>query len=260
MGLLHDLRNRLRRRAPAAIDLAIDHPPVPPVSEGAERLQEPAASGPAMAVVAELKPAPGEAAPLPPAGDIRPIKLGPAAAAKRTHDEVVALSRRIAEHIEHQAVGLARLTDAADPLRDVPQALAEISRQEARSIELINEYLSQTRAREDATNSAIDRLNEVAARQNDVLAGVRQQLEAGQQASDRIVDTLETLRTSLEGLVQSQGHSVEALERLAKSSADREAIIASRLERTNRWIAIGLAVAGVAGLAAIVLSGMALWR
>jgi hypothetical protein len=258
MRIIDGIRNRLRRHQadanvnPPALDpVAIietkpESPVVQPVTASAITMAEGA-----MIAAAVEAPAP------PPAIELRAVKLGPAAIAQRTFDELVALNRRIAGHIAVQTDAVMRITGAAEAIRDVPESLAAIARQDSRVIELLGEYLSLGRARDEAASAALTRVHQAGAQQMDVLDRIGRQLDLNQQAAGRITETLEVVQSALGDLVRMQGRWLESLGELVRTSKSREAKLAAQLERTRKlvlWTTIGAAVLALGAIVTIALS------
>lgn len=179
-------------------------------------------------------------------------------ATERAQEEVLALVRRIGDHLDGQTTRTERLLEVMDRLPQALDALPEINRQNARLLESLHEHFGQAKRREEAMNSVLGSLTETSVRQTDVLGLVQQHLDANSQSAATLSASLDTLHRGLSDLAESNSRSTLVLERISNAAAEREMDLSRTLGRTQRWMIVAVAFCGAASVMAIIVAVMAL--
>ncbi len=191
-------------------------------------------------------------------GLIETKPMRPRSAAERAQDEVLALVRRIGDHLDGQTSRTERLLEVMDRLPHALDAVPEINRQNARLLEVLHEHFAQSKRREETMNAALGSLTETSMRQTDVLGLVQRHLDANGRTAATLSASLETLHRGLSDLAESNSHSALVLERISDAAAERENGLQRTLARTQRWMIVAVAFCGAASAMAIVVAVLAL--
>lgn len=173
-------------------------------------------------------------------------------------EDVVAMIRRIGEHLDAQSGRTERLIELMERLPPALEALPEINRQNTRLLDVLTDHLDQVRTREDALNATLSRLGEATSQQTETLTQVREELDRGTELSGRMTDTLGSFRETLTQLTETNTQSASVLTGMADTMHAREERMAQALTRTNRWMIAALAGCALVAGAAAVLAGIAL--
>ncbi len=168
---------------------------------------------------------------------------------QRNYQEVLAVVRKVDEHLDRQERRSERLVELADKTSVSLDAMPVIRNQGAELNEAVRALAEATRrhqAHQDAT----------LARQNEAFDDVRSIALRAAQSGDRMTESLDGFRDAISNLGHSTTQLTNTLADLRRSDMDRERALARTLERSNR--ATLIAVGAVAVMMVVTLIVVAL--
>lgn len=177
---------------------------------------------------------------------------------QRGYDEVMDLVRKISDHLDTQTQRTERMMQWMEHMPQALEALPEVSRQNARMIEILNEHLSHINARDSSLNNTLSRLGESSQHQTEVLGLLQQQLDNSSRSAEQMTETLGSFREALGNLASTNNRSTEILSNVVKANEERESTLTAMFERTQRWMIAAAILIGTLAVGAIALSAMAI--
>lgn len=191
---------------------------------------------------------------------IERVKVSKASLAEvqQSYHEVMSMVRKVSDHLDEQAKRTDRLVGLMDRLPDALQAVPEIQQQNNRLLELFSQHLEHARDRDETLNSTLTRLSEGSASQNEVLSMLQKQIEAGNETSGRLAEHLGGFQSAIHQLAESNTQSAEVLRSMARNSEQRENTLVTMINKTQKWMIVGMSICGVASLAAVIVALSAL--
>lgn len=174
-----------------------------------------------------------------------------------TIDEVMGLVRTISTHLEKQTSRTGRLVECLQRLPEALDAMPEINRQNARLLEVINDYLDHARRRDDALNDTLSGMSTASRRQTEVLGLLQQQMDVSHRTSETLVSSLGDFRETLTELAGSNSRASNILTELSRSNERREIDLTHLLDRNQRWLVAAVVCCATMSLTAIILAGVA---
>ncbi|HRP62770.1 MAG TPA: hypothetical protein PK400_05715 [Phycisphaerales bacterium] len=232
MPLMQDIRNlfRPRRKTPLELDLT---------GTQAEGLAD---NGDSRSAIIERKPK----------RSMAELQQG--------YDEVMGLVRKIGDHLDAQTRRTEKLVELMERLPQALDALPEASRNNSRTLDLLNEHFVHSEKREHAMHETLRRLGESSGHQTEVLGLLQQQLDAGCRASEQMSQTMTGFNDALSHLATNNGRSAEVLSRLMQATDERESRLAEMMSRTQRWMIGAIIGLGVVATVAIIIALVAFLR
>jgi hypothetical protein len=188
----------------------------------------------------------------------KPMRLRSNEEPQRGYHDVMDLVYKLSEHLDRQTERTERLLELLEKLPQGLEALPEFNRQSAKMLELLGQHLRQAEVREEALNATLNRLNQTAGHQTDVLGLLQQQLDANNQSSTKIIETVVDIRPVLIDLAENTKHSGDLLSDISQSAENREVRLVETLKRTQYWVVAALVLCGLTAAAAVVVALIAL--
>lgn len=177
---------------------------------------------------------------------------------QRGYDEVMHLVRKISDHLDTQTERTERMMQWMEHMPQALEALPEVSRQNARMIEILKEHLSHINERDSSLNGTLSRLGDSSQHQTEVLGLLQQQLDNSSRSAEQMTETLGSFREALGNLANTNNRSTEILANVVRASEERESTLTAMFERTQRWMIVAAILIGTLAVGAIVLSAMAI--
>jgi len=168
-----------------------------------------------------------------------------------TKADLPSLIRRIDQHMEGQSERAEQLLTLMERMPTALESIPEMNRNTHRMLETINDAQHHARQRDVTLNSTLDRIGSASERHTEVLGLLQQQLDASEQATIRISDTLGEFRQVLSDMSSSTSQQVDVLSRMARATEKRELRITTTLARTQKWMIAAMIFCGLVTLAAL---------
>ncbi len=168
---------------------------------------------------------------------------------QRNYHEVLAVVRKVDDHLDRQERRSDRLVELADKTAVSLDAMPTIRDQGAELNEAVRALAEATRQHNASQLGAV-------ARQHEAFDDVRALALRSAQSEDRMTESIEGFRTAIVGLGDSTARLTSTLADLRRSDMDRERALARTLERSNR--AMLAAVGAVAVMMVVTLVVVAL--
>ncbi|MEZ6242063.1 MAG: hypothetical protein R3B57_03380 [Phycisphaerales bacterium] len=168
---------------------------------------------------------------------------------QRNYQEVLAVVRKVDDHLDRQERRSERLIELADRTAGSLDAMPTIRDQGAELNEAIRALAEATRQHHAAQAGAL-------ARQHEAFDDVRAIAVRAADAEDRMTESLDGFRTAMNTLGESTNRLTNTLADLRRSDIDRERELARMLVKSNR--ATTIAVGAVAVMMVVTLIVVAL--
>ena len=232
MNLIQDLRDRLLRKKPTAGGQAR--------GTQAQKLAERMTESPAPTPSPPPKPEP------------------PARGPERARADLDQLLGEIDNRLGAQRAETERLIKPIEGLPEAVEAITEVKTQCGRMLKLISSQVQGTRDQEQALDATFGSLRDASSHHAEVLAGIRERVEANTQAIQGAAESYDHVTESINEVLKACCKLQETLNAMAHAGEDKTGQVARMLARSERAFKLVAIGAGAAGAVALLLGIIAL--
>jgi len=247
MTLISDIRGLFTRKKPVVVDLTSTQ------ADGLSRNQKPDTnvepkmrrSGDGDSQAIEKRPTNG--------------RLRSGAPSNAQVEEVMSIVRNISSHLESQTRRTDKLIECMERLPNALDALPEINRQNSRLLEIVSDYLTHARQRDDALNDTLSGISNATTRHTEVLGLLQQQLDASGRSTESLASNLDGFKQALAQLAGTNTKTTTILSEMNRAGEKRDAELTRMLNRTQKWMIAAMACCAAASVTAIAVAGLVLF-
>lgn len=180
------------------------------------------------------------------------------------YDQVVDLLGNVRTHMEQQSQRSERLLTMLEGMPEAIKTLPEVTRNQTRTLEAIQGNLETQTHHNGRLADALDGLSRTTEQHEQAMTAIGQQLDAGQQTSERMLDSFGALGGTLNQMSDSNEASADMLRRIAEQDSKaaeqvRELFLRNQKHMTTMSVvswSLAIVALTVAGWVAVSITGL----
>lgn len=180
------------------------------------------------------------------------------------YDQVVDLLGNVRSHMEQQSERSERLLTMLEGMPEAIKTLPEVTRNQTRTLEAIQGNLETQTHHNGRLADALDGLSRTTDQHEQAMTAIGQQLDAGQQTSERMLDSFGALGGTLNQMSHSNEASADMLRRIAEQDSIaaeqvRELFLRNQKHMTTMSVvswSLAIVALTVAGWVAVSITGL----